>query len=185
MTVDLGTTQLNAMNAIIRARRVPQKELTLWQKATSMFQQSDLAAHKSLSTLELQGFLPQDFVEQGIEWESLKHSTDAVIDFGFRWDHMLAMNFQPHHFKEMEWRHLQKLGIGAREMMQTCLSIHDLVALKLTPQQLHQMGWTWDHITAIGGNKDNISISSKDVSIYFNQTPEPEAKTSSISKFKF
>ena len=182
-TPDFGTSQLESMNAIVQARRVPQKELSMWQKATSMFQKSDIA-NGSLSTLKLQGFIPQDFVEQGKSWDTL-HSLDAKIDFGFKWEHMLTMNFQPHHFKTFEWRHYQQLAVGAKEMMQTCMDIHDLVALQLSPQQLHQLGWTWERLTAIGGNKDNISIPSNDINIYF--APKPETKTSlpSVSRFKF
>ena len=184
MTPDFGTDQLQSMNAIIQARRTPQPSMTLWQKATAMFQPSDLSVHKSLSTLKLQGFIPQDFVEQGIEWERIPYTMDAIIDFGFRWHHMLSMNIQPHHLKPMEWRQFQRLSIGAKEMMQTCLDVHDLVAIGLTPQQLHQMGWSWDHITAIGGTKDNIAISAQDVNIYFGTKPEP-VQPSRVSRFKF
>jgi|TARA_B110001452_G_scaffold267615_1_gene278494 hypothetical protein len=184
-TPDFGTSQLESMNKIVTARRTPQQELSLWQKATSMFQKSDLAIHKSLSTLKLQGFIPQDFVEQGKLWDKLPHSLDAKIDFGFKWEHMIMMNFQPHHFKTFKWRHYQHLSVGAKEMMQTCLDIHDLVALQLSPQQLHQLGWTWERLTAIGGDKDNISIPSNDINIYFAPKPETKTSLSNVSRFKF
>jgi hypothetical protein len=182
---DFGTNRLQSMNTVINARRTPKEEISLWQKAISTIVggNSNLK-ESSLSTLKLKGFQPHDFIEQQIAWGSLKHSTDALIDFGFTWSHMLAMKFQPHDFKKLEWRHLQQLKITAKEMMQTCMSIHDLVELKFTPQQLHQLGWTWNHITTIGGNQDNISISPQDINLYFGQKPTKETSRT-VSRFKF
>ena len=181
---DFGESKLHSMNMIIHARRTPLEELSLWQKATAMFDNNDLSG--SLSTLKLKGFQPHDFVERQVRWGSLKHSTDALIDFGFKWSHMIAMNFQPNDFQKLEWKHLQKLQITAKEMMQTCMSVHDLVALKLTPQQLHELGWTWDNVKTIGGTRDNVCISEQDIDIYFGQKKESTPAVSrSISRFKF
>ena len=183
---DFGTNRLHSINTVIHARRPPPEEQSIWQKAISTIVGSN-NLNGSLSTIKLKGLQPHDFIEQQVQWGSLKHSPDALIDFGFTWSHMLAMNFQPHDFKKMEWKHLQQLKITAKEMLQTCMSIHDLVALKLTPQQLHQLGWTWNLITSIGGNQDNISISSQDISLYFGQKHTNPVKQISLSasRFKF
>lgn len=182
---DFGTNRLQSMNSVIRARRTPPEEQSMWQKAIStIVGGGSNLKESSLSTLQLKGFQPHDFVEKQILWSSLKHSTDALIDFGFTWTHMLAMNFQPRDFKKLEWKHLQKLKITAKEMMQTCMTIHDLVELNLTPQQLHQLGWTWENITSIGGNQDNISISSQDINLYFGQKPTKQTSRT-VSRFKF
>jgi len=106
------------------------------------------------------------------------------LDFGFVWSDMIAMNFLPHHFKLLQWSHLQQLNIKSVHMLETVLSIHDLVALQLTPQQLHQMGWNWAQITEIGGTKDNINIAASDISIYFKDK-QTESKLPVLSKFKF
>lgn len=182
---DFGTNRLQSMNTVIRARRTPPEEQSMWQRAISTIVGGN-SLSGSLSTLKLKGFQPHDFIEKQVSWGSLKqHSTDALIDFGFNWSNMLAMNFQPHDFKKLEWRHLQQLQITAKEMMQTCLTIHDLVNLKLTPQQLHQLGWTWDHLTSIGGNQDNICISQQDIKLYFGQNPKLKQTSRTVSRFKF
>jgi len=184
---DFGLDKIQSMNSIVSARRIPAPELSMWQKATTMFQKKNLPAclHYSLSTLQLQGFIPADFVEQGVSWEQLSHHTTAsLLDFGFVWSDMIAMNFLPHHFKLLQWSHLQQLNIKSVHMLETVLSIHDLVALQLTPQQLHQMGWNWAQITEIGGTKDNINIAASDISIYFKDK-QTESKLPVLSKFKF
>lgn len=172
---DLGTDIMASMRSVVAARRTPAAEMSMWQKATTMFSKKELprCLHYSLTTLALQGFQPQDFIEHNIPWRSIQHPIDATIDFGFEWSHMIAMQFEPHHFKSMEWRHFQQLKIGAMEMLQSSLRIHDLVALELTPQQLHQLGWTWDLLTSIGATTDNISISPQDIRIYFGKTTPP------------
>ena len=40
-------------------------------------------------------------------------------------------------------------------MIEACITIHDLNDLGLTPQQLHQLKWTWAKMVSIGGSKDN------------------------------
>ena len=191
---DFGTSIVEAMQHIVAARRIPLPTLSLWQQATKMFNKKELPnlIGQSLTTLKLQGYMPEDFVEHGIQWENLVYSTDSLIDFGFKWHHMIALNFQPHHFKNLDWNHYLQLKIDANAMLQTCLSVHDVVALELTPQQLHQMGWTWDHLTAIGANEDNLQISKQDLNIYFGcskkttkKTTKQEKQKPSISKFKF
>mgnify|MGYP001241283404 CR=1 FL=1 len=194
---DFGTSILEAMQHIVAARRTPLPTLSLWQHATAMFNKKELPQliGQSLTTLKLQGYTPEDFVEHAIPWDKMVYSTDSLIDFGFKWHHMIALNFQPHHFQKLDWCHYLQLKIDANAMMQTCLSVHDLVALKLTPQQLHQMGWTWDHLTAIGANENNLNISKQDLNIYFGHTAKNSRKTigktigktdkPSISKFKF
>ena len=184
---DFGLDKMQSMNTIVQARRIPIPELSMWQKATIMFQKKNLSdcLHYSLSTLKLQGFVPADFVEQGVSWEQITHhSTESLLDFGFVWLDMIAMNFLPHHFKLLEWSHLHQLNIKSVNMLETALSIHDLIALRLSPQQLHQLGWTWTQITDIGGTKDNINIAASDISIYFSNEKK-ESKLPVLSKFKF
>lgn len=183
---DFGTSRLEALQSIVNARRLPTESLSLWQKATNIFKSDRLVhlLHNSLSTLQLRGFIPQDFIEQQIAFNQLQYSIDDLVDFGFTFEDFLALHLQPHDFKKFEWRHYQQLHITAEQMRKTCLNIHDLVALNLQPQELHQLGWTWDHITAIGGNKTNILISPKDISIYFNAPQQKELKRS-VSQFKF
>jgi len=170
MVPDLGTRRMTALRAVIEARRQP-TTTTLWERTRQFFQKRDLPrlVGTSLTTLKIQGFTAQDFVEHEIRWRAMPYSIDDAIDFGFTWDHMRTMGFEPLHFKQFEPKHYTQLGVTAKEMMQTSLSVHDLVALKLSPQMLHQLKWSWEELRTIGATRDNIQMPSADQNMYFQQ----------------
>lgn len=180
---DLGENLSRALSAVIDARRQMTEDTSFWSKTKHFFGKKELPQllSTSLTTLKLQGFLPQDFIEYEIPWKNIKYSTDALIDFGFTYDHMLTMRFQPEHFKNFEWRHYKQLDVNADKMIQACITIHDLNALELTPQQLHQLKWTWPKMVSIGGNKENIKISRSDRSLYFEQN-EQKSSTAQVAQ---
>ena len=191
MLPDLGSDRLLAMSAVIEARRQPLPEMSTWERTKHFFKKRELPQliGTSLNTLKQQGFLVQDFIEYEVPWSSMKYSTDSLIDFGFRWDDMVRMSFRPDDFKNFEFRHYHQLGLNADRMMQTCMNIHDLVGLGLTPQQLHELHWTWDHMRAIGGTADNIGMSVSDRNMYFarasNSTPGVKKEIRSRAGLKF
>lgn len=180
---DLGTHQLTALNAIIDARRQVPKQDSFWSRR--LFGRRDLPKliGTSLSTLKQQGYIPEDFIEHEIPWSKMPYSIDDTIAFGFTYDHMLAMHFQPQHFAQLEWRHYRQLRIDSNAMLKSCLSIHDLVALGFTPQQLHQLKWSWSQLQSIGANTENINMTPNDQQIYFQQTAQQAQRA--IGAFKF
>jgi len=183
---DLGEKLSLSLSAVVNARRQMTEDTSFWSRTRNFFGKKELPSliGTSLTTLRNQGFLPQDFIEYEIPWANmLIYPTDALIDFGFKYDHMLTMGLQPDHFKHYEWRHYKKLKIDADKMIQTCMTIHDLNALDLTPQQLHQLKWTWGKMVAIGGTKDNIKLSSSDRNLYFEQQSTQAAQK--IGSFVF
>ena len=105
---DLGEYLSVSMNAVIAARRQPREE-SFWSRHFFSKKELPKLIGTSLSTLKLQGFLPQDFIEHEIPWDKMTYSMDDMIDFGFTLDHMLTMGFQPQHFQQFEWRHYKKL----------------------------------------------------------------------------
>lgn len=175
---DLGEKLSLSITNVVNARRAMTEDTSFWSRTRNFFGKSELPQllGTSLTTLRNQGFLPQDFIEYEIPWKDIKYSTDGLIDFGFTYDHMLTMGFQPDHFKNLEWRHYKKLKINADRMIETCMTIHDLNDLGLTPQQLHQLKWTWGKMVAIGGTKENIKLSASDRNLYFEQ------KTSEVAQ---
>ena len=181
---DLGENRIHALNAIIQARRQQPADESLWQKTKHFFGKKELPQliGTSLTTLKTQGFIPLDFIEHEIQWKDMTYSIADCIDFGFNFQHMLAMAFQPDHFKQFEWCHYKKLKVNADEMMKTGMSIHDLNALKLTPQQLHQLKWSWSQLRTIGGTRENVKIDSNDRELYFKQN---ESVTKKLGAFKF
>lgn len=180
---DLGTHQLTALKAIVEARRQVPREDSFWNRAFFGRRELPKLLGTSLTTLKQQGFIPEDFIEHEIPWSKMPYSIDNTIAFGFTFDHMLAMHFQPQHFAQLEWRHYRQLRIDAKEMMKTCLSIHDLVALNFTPQQLHQLKWTWTQLTSVGATTENINMTSGDQQLYFQRSAQQAQKA--IGAFKF
>jgi len=183
MLADFGSHRKIALQAIINARRQPKAESSMWERTKNFFQKKDLPRliGTPLSSLKLQGFIPNDFIEYEIPWDAIKYSIDDCISFGFTFEHMLRMNFRPDHFKQCEWRHYRQLNIDAKEMLKTCLNIHDLIALNLTPQQLHQLKWSWADLASIGGTKENIKFTKADQQMYFKK---PVTKQR-VGAFKF
>lgn len=182
MLPDFGTNRKLALQAIIQARRQTPAEASLWERTKHFFQRKELPRliGTPLSSLQIQGFIPQDFIEHEIQWSSIPYTIDDCINFGFTFQHMVTMNFRPDHFKQLEWRHYRQLGITSKEMLMTGMNVHDLVALKLTPQQLHQLKWTWPELSSIGGTRDNIKIAEGDRQMYFAK-PKPKSR----GAFKF
>ena len=179
---DFGENQLHALNAIVQARRQQPAETNLWERTRHFFGKKELPhlLGTSLTTLKVQGFIPQDFIEHEIQWDRMNYSVDDCINFGFTFQHMIIMNFRPDHFKQLEWRHYRQLGITSKEMLMTGMNIHDLVALKLTPQQLHQLKWSWPELSSIGGTRENIKNAEGDRQMYFAK-PKPKPR----GAFKF
>ena len=181
---DLGEYHSVSMNAVIAARRQPREE-SFWSRHFFSKKELPKLIGTSLSTLKMQGFLPQDFIEHEIPWHKMTYSMDDMIDFGFTFDHMLTMGFQPQHFQQFEWRHYKKLRVNADTMIKTCMSIHDLNALKLTPQQLHQLKWSWAKMRSIGATQENVTMSGSDRQLYFQADATKETAPSKIGAFKF
>ena len=186
MNPDLGTSLTSALNAVISARRQHTEDTSLWSRTKDFFGKKELSKQlsSSLTSLKTQGYIPQDFIEHQINWNDVKWPIDACIDFGFTFDNMLTMGFQPQHFKQFEWRHYKQLNVNAQHMMQTGMAIHDLNQLDLTPQQLHQLKWTWGNFVTIGGNDENIPFSNADKQLYF-QKNTVETTQQKIGRFVF
>ena len=185
MNPDLGVSLTTALNAVISARREMKEDQSFWSRTKGFFGKKELSQQlsSSLTTLKTQGYIPQDFIENEINWNDVKWPMEACIDFGFTFDHMLTMGFQPQHFKQFEWRHYKQLRVDAQRMMQTGMAIHDLNQLSLTPQQLHQLKWTWGNFVSIGGNDENINFSATDKQLYFQQSVTET--TQKIGRFVF
>ena len=165
MVPDFGTRRATSMQAVIEARRQPVQPTSLMERARMA-----LGGKASLSTLKLQGMLPEDFVEKQVRWSDVSYSIDSCIAFGFTWDHMVAMAIQPADLRAFKWSHYKQLGITSTQMLETNMDVHDLVRLKLTPPQLRELGWTWAQLQEIGGTPDNLNMSASDLRTYFRVT---------------
>lgn len=190
MLPNFGQDRLLSIQSTIDARRAaPKPDKSMWRKLFSRSLSSMVSSGTSLQSLKLQGMIPEDFVEHQISYDSLSYSLDDLVDFGCTYEHFLEMGFRADHFKAFEPRHYKRLGIRAKDMLRTSMSIHDLIALNLSPQTLHSLGWTIDQFKSIGGDKNTLTAlcNEQDMALYFNHKkmqsvgikPKPKVRKSS------
>ncbi len=122
-------------------------------------------AGASLSSIRLKGYVPDDFIQDHISWKKVQktYTFDALMDFGFRWHHMLVMGFEPSDFKMVSWNHMQDLDLTAADMLKTSMNIRDLAALQLEPYQLNELGFIWSDFIKMGGNAKNLKLLTDDM----------------------
>lgn len=128
----------------------------------------------SLNTLKVNGYTPEDFIEQKISWKNLSsvYTADALIDYGFRFHHMIVMGFCPEHFKGFTWEQLYNtLQIRSDDMLKTSLTTRQLADLKFPIQNIRQLGFTWKDLVTMDGNVKTLRLLTdnlSDLKTYFN-----------------
>ncbi len=161
---NLGDDRIIAMESLIKARQeAKSKQTSSWWASSSL--KSMVGAGASLSSIQLKGYVPEDFIQDHISWKKLQktYTFDALMDFGFRWHHMLVMGFEASDFKMISWNHMQDLDLTASDMLKTSMNIRDLAALKLEPYQLNELGFTWSDFVSMGGNARNLKLLTDDM----------------------
>ena len=168
---NFGEDRLHAMQSIVDQRRKTVKVETGWGWFKESPLKSKLRSGTSLSDIRLSGYIPEHLVEQGIRWKTLgTYKLDDLYDFGIRWSHMLKLGFTAQDFKNFEEKHYSKWDINASKMLQTSMNIRDLISLKIPLYRLHEMKFTWDDLTRMGGNCESLrslTDSMADLKTYF------------------
>ena len=91
------------------------------------------------------------------------YKTSTLLNFGFKWHHMITMGFEPNHFKTLNWHQMTDvLKLTATDMLKTSISIRQLADLKFDLAHLHQMGFRMKEFKQIGGNCKTMSLITKD-----------------------
>ncbi len=164
--LNVGDDRIVAMETLIKARQdAKNKQTSSWFFGSTTLG-SMVSAGSSLSNIKLKGYVPEDFVQDSISWKKLQkmYTFDSLMDFGFRWHHMLVMGFEPADFKKISWDHMKDtLQLSASDMLKTSINIRDLAALKLESYQLHELGFTWSDFMKMGGNASNLKLLSDDM----------------------
>lgn len=168
--INLGDDRLIAIQTLIEARRA-YKNTTTRGGFFNWFQEKSIPAMvksgTSLETMKLKGITPEDIVEHSLEWNTMVsvYKMSALLNFGFRWHHMITMGFQPNHFKLLNWHQMTDiLKLRATDMLKTSISIRQLADLKIDLAHLHQMGFRLKEFKQIGGNCETMSLITKDLS---------------------
>lgn len=167
--INLGDDRLIAIQTLIEARRAYKNNSK--SGFFSWFQEKSIPAMirsgTSLESMKLKGITPEDIVENGIDWNTMVgvYKTSTLLNFGFKWHHMITMGFEPNHFKTLNWHQMTDvLKLTATDMLKTSISIRQLADLKFDLAHLHQMGFRMKEFKQIGGNCNTMSLITKDLS---------------------
>jgi hypothetical protein len=195
---NFGEDRLKSMQALIDSRRRTSNLSEEnsggwgWFKKSPMSLGSLVKSSKSLHSLKLDGFLPEDMAEEGISWSKLSkvYTTEALLEFGFTFEHMKRLGFTLDDFKKLKLYQLKDLGITASDMMQTEMNIQELATLNIPLHELHAMGFQWTDLVQMGGDVETlraITDSLGDLKTYFEPDSWTEAgfTTENIQKYEW
>tara|TARA_B100002051_G_C16711879_1_gene627097 strand:+ start:706 stop:1551 length:846 start_codon:yes stop_codon:yes gene_type:complete len=179
---NFGTDRQTSIETLVSARREHREirsDVSYLAAVTNWFGKKSKALSTlvdygtSLNTLQINGYLPEDFIENQVPWRTLssRYTIDALLDFGFRWHHMVVMGFIPEDFKALSWQHMDDtLNLSATDMLRTSITIQQLADIKLSIQQIKQLGFTWKDLTDMGGTAKTFKLLTSnlnDLKTYF------------------
>lgn len=109
-------------------------------------------AKQSLSALKDKSVTPEMLIASGVRWDKIHatHGVDAALAFGFRWPAMLAAGFTGRHLATLSLSQVASLGLTAARMMECRPRIEHLSALGMHAEQMRDMGWTPELLSAAG-----------------------------------
>jgi len=113
--------------------------------------------NKKLSVLTTCGFGPEDAVQERVRFSDLvaRYNSTDILNFGFTWDHMVALGILPKDLKHFTWTQQQhKLKLSATKMLQMRLTLTELADMHYTTHQLIELGFTWPVMASMGANVD-------------------------------
>ena len=156
---NFGDDRLKALNVLIERRRKLNKIDTPKTFLGGLFSTkkdliSMVTCGTSLRTLKIQGYIPENFIEERISFQEVAktYKMSAMLDFGFQFHHFLTMGIRAEHFKLMDYNQMQELNVSASDMLRTSIDIYQLSELNLDLYKLCEMGWKWTDICTIGGD---------------------------------
>lgn len=174
LMADLGGDRRIAMSAgtsaKIQSRMLqPQQQQNLMQRVLGIVSPLTPKAHSfcehvghnnKLSVISTLGFGPDNAVQERIQWSKIhkQYSSSDILEFGFRWEHMVKMGIVPEHLRAFDWHQLQQvLRLDAQKILQIRMSISELAKLRYNPHKLIEMGFDWNVLHTMGANVETWS----------------------------
>lgn len=166
---DLGTDRSVALAADVSAkieqhRLKSSQPLSFFQNVQRMItpltpkartMRDNVKHNKKLSIIRDLGFGPDDAVRERIPWSEIHsvYNGKEVLDFGFKWSHMVDMGILPCHLESFSWTQQKHyLKLNAEKMLKMRITITELASLGYTTHQLVELGFTWPILTQMGAN---------------------------------
>jgi hypothetical protein len=166
--INLGDDRMIALRSLVDSRRsyVENNSKGFLSWFTDKSVKTMVRSGTSLETLKLKGVKPEDLIEERVDWDTVSkiYKTGALLDFGFRWHHMITMGFQPDHFKLLDWQQMtDTLKLSAVDMLKTSITIRQLAELKIDIAHLHELGFRLKELKQIGGNCETMKLLTSDL----------------------
>lgn len=172
LLADLGSDREIAMTAEIdakiqRRQLKPTKSVTFTQQLASLLSPLTPQArtfldhvnhNKKLSVIRESGFSPSDAVQQRVKWSKIhsRYNGTEILEFGFRWKHMVEMGIVPAQLSKFTWAQQQHvLELKAPQLLAIRMTVSELCQLKYDTHQLVEMGFDWTVLGRMGTNVDN------------------------------
>lgn len=117
--------------------------------------------NKNLDIIKNAGFGPEDAIRERLQWSTLSktYSSDALLKFGFTWDHMIKMGIRPPEISKFSWsQQIHTLKIDAAKMLQMRMTISELASLRYTTHQLLELKFDWQTLTNMGANVETWNM---------------------------
>lgn len=115
--------------------------------------------NKRLSIIQEHGFSALDAVQERVPWSQIhaRYTNTDILAFGFRWEHMAAMNIIPSQIASFTWIQQQHtLELNAAKLLAIRMTIVELASMKYTTHQLVGMGFDWSVLARLGANVDTL-----------------------------
>lgn len=132
--------------------------------------------NKRLAIIQESGFGPDDAVRERIPWSEIhdRYSGKEVLEFGFKWGHMVDMGILPQHLDAFTWsQQKHQLDMNAQKMLKMRITVTELANLKYTTHQLVEFGFTWTILSQMGANVNtwrNFKYDIADIKRYWSPT---------------
>ena len=132
--------------------------------------------NKRLSCIAKLGFEAKDAVHERVKWSEIasRYTADDILEFGFRWNHMVSMGITPAELKKFSWSAQSRtLELDATKMMQMNMAINELAQMDYTAHQLLELGFEWQMLSNMGANVSTwvqFGFSLEDVKRYWSPT---------------
>jgi len=101
------------------------------------------------------GYTPTELVASNVPWSALqkRYGAEALINMGYTWSHMRNSGISASQACAIG---MERLGIGADELMELHPSIQDLAGMRMPLDKLLQHGFTTEKLLALGLTSANM-----------------------------
>ena len=172
-----GEDFLLASQTLIDSRREARSQNAPWYRRlvgdTGKAHIARCLKRGTLTQLQQSGYQAEDIVESGLDIMCLERFRPAELhDFGFTLEMLLSMGFGGKQLRDFTWRELNLFGLKAENILNLSVTVHDILAMNLSVQQLHTLGFTRRNLQERGATPAMLedAFGGEDAQMYLGGT---------------